>query len=126
MKPDGEKNENTESFTKPSIRPVIGWMGSAELGDHNRCPSPKCTLQSKNDGKAKTCASFERNIDSIDPILTNKYETLEERSRSLILGMIPVRDKELTPRRFPEMIAAIPPRKLPSALARTLNQTIIL
>lgn len=30
----------------------------------------------------------------------------------------------LTPRMFPEMMAVMPPRKEPSALARTLNQTI--
>lgn len=31
--------------------------------------------------------------------------------------------ERLTPSMLPEMMAAMPPRKLPSALARTLNQT---
>lgn len=30
---------------------------------------------------------------------------------------------QLTPRRFPEITAAIPPKKLPKALDLTLNQT---
>lgn len=34
-----------------------------------------------------------------------------------------LRTTQLTPRRFPDITAVIPPRKLPSALARTLNQT---
>lgn len=97
-------------------------MRSCENGDYDCGPDPKRTLERYDDIESEPRTSLERNINPIDPILRMARMSAGRQVEWCFWWK--EKYTRLTPSMLPEMMAAIPPRKLPSALARTLNQTI--
>lgn len=124
LESDGEEDKDPKTLAKASIRPVVRGLRPAEQGDDDRGPYPEATLKCDDDIESEPAAGLEGNVDAINPVLRTTTVLVDSSLGAESTARASTAEtKLLTPRILPEMMAAIPPRKLPSALARTLNHT---